>query len=38
LTYYNNDFSKKLLLVLEGMNSEGKLVRVVKPIDPTSQD
>lgn len=38
LTYYNNDFSKKLLLVLEGMNSEGKLVRVVKPIDPSVQD
>lgn len=38
LTYYNNDFSKKLLLVLEGMNSQGKLVRVVKPIDPSVQD
>lgn len=38
LTYFNNDFSKKLLLVLEGMNSEGKLVRVVKPIDASVQD
>lgn len=38
LTYFNNDFSKKLLLILEGMNSEGKLVRVVKPIDPSVQD
>jgi hypothetical protein len=38
LTYYNNDFSKKLLLVLEGMNSQGKLVRVVKSIDPSVQD
>ena len=38
LNFFNNDFSKKLLLVLEGMNSEGKLVRVVKPIDSNSQD
>lgn len=38
LNYFNNDFSKKFLLVLEGVNSEGKLVRVVKTIDSTSQD
>lgn len=38
LNFFNNDFSKKLLLVVEGMNSEGKLVRVVKSIDASSQD
>ena len=37
LNYFNNDFSKKFLLVLEGVNSEGKLVRVVKTIDSSSQ-
>ena len=38
LNFFNNDFSKKFLLVLEGVNSEGKLVRVVKAIDSSSQD
>ena len=38
LNFFNNDFSKKFLLVLEGVNSEGKLVRVVKEIDSSSQD
>jgi hypothetical protein len=38
LNFFNNDFSKKFLLVLEGVNSEGKLVRVVKAIDSSTQD
>jgi hypothetical protein len=38
LNFFNNDFSKKFLLVLEGVNSEGKLVRVVKAIDSSIQD
>jgi hypothetical protein len=31
--FYNNDSSKKLQVVLEGMNSNGKLTRVVKIIE-----
>lgn len=31
--FYNNDFSRKFNVVLEGINSAGKLTRVVKTID-----
>lgn len=31
--FYNNDISKKLLIVLEGVNAEGKLARVVKMLE-----
>jgi hypothetical protein len=31
--FYNNDTSKKLQLILEGMNSNGKLTRVVKILE-----
>lgn len=31
--FYNNDFSKKLLIVLEGINVNGKIARVVQHID-----
>jgi len=33
LEFYNNDISKKLRIVLEGMNAEGKLARVEKLIE-----
>jgi hypothetical protein len=33
IEFYNNDSSKKLQLVLEGINSNGKLARVVKLIE-----
>lgn len=33
IEFYNNDSSKKLQLVLEGINSNGKLARVVKFIE-----
>ncbi len=33
IEFYNNDSSKKLQLVLEGINSNGKLARVVKYIE-----
>jgi hypothetical protein len=33
IEFYNNDVSKKLQLVLEGINLDGKMVRVVKPIE-----
>ena len=28
LTFYNNDFSKKLRVIIEGVNAMGKLTRV----------
>jgi hypothetical protein len=31
--FYNNDISKKLQVVLEGVNGAGKMVRVVKIIE-----
>lgn len=31
--FYNNDFSKKLLVVLEGINSEGRMTRTVKYLE-----
>ena len=33
IEYYNNDVSKKLLLTIEGINAEGKLIRIVKVIE-----
>ena len=33
IEFYNNDISKKLQIVLEGMNADGKLARVVKFIE-----
>jgi hypothetical protein len=33
IQFYNNDVSRKLQLVLEGTNSEGKMTRVVKLIE-----
>ncbi|MFX9058123.1 hypothetical protein ABTN75_19915, partial [Acinetobacter baumannii] len=32
LEFYNNDVSKKFKVILEGMNSDGKLARVEKII------
>jgi hypothetical protein len=33
ITFYNNDFSKKLRIVLEGINEEGKLIHIEKVIE-----
>jgi hypothetical protein len=33
IEFYNNDTSKKILIVLEGINSNGKLIRVVKYLE-----
>lgn len=33
IEYYNNDVSKKLLLIIEGINEKGKLIHVEKVID-----
>jgi hypothetical protein len=33
IQFFNNDFSKKLQLVLEGVNGDGKMTRVVKMIE-----
>ena len=33
IEFYNNDISKKLQIVLEGMNADGKLTRVVKFVE-----
>lgn len=33
ITFYNNDFSKKLRIVLEGINDEGKMVHIEKIIE-----
>ncbi|MBR2649214.1 MAG: hypothetical protein IKD55_10270 [Sediminibacterium sp.] len=33
IDFYNNDVSKKLLLILEGINADGKMTRVVKTIE-----
>lgn len=33
IEYYNNDVSKKLLLTIEGINAEGKLIRMVKVLE-----
>lgn len=34
--FYNNDLSKKFLVVLEGINANGKMTRVVKLLDGVS--
>jgi hypothetical protein len=31
--FYNNDISRKLRIVLEGINAEGKLARVEKVLE-----
>lgn len=33
IEFYNNDFSKKLLVVLEGINSEGRMTRTVRYLE-----
>ncbi|GAC1533078.1 MAG: Plug domain-containing protein [Sediminibacterium sp.] len=33
LEFYNNDISKKLQIVLEGINGDGKLTRVIKSLE-----
>lgn len=33
IEFYNNDFSKKLLLVLEGINADGKMARTVRILE-----
>ena len=33
IEFYNNDISKKLLVVLEGVNGDGKMTRVVKLLE-----
>jgi len=33
ITFYNNDFTKKMKIVLEGMNEEGKLIHIEKEIN-----
>ncbi len=33
VTFYNNDFSKKLKVVLEGINDEGKMVHIEKTLE-----
>jgi hypothetical protein len=38
ITFFNNDISKRFQLVLEGVNGDGKMTRVVKLIDSKSQD
>jgi hypothetical protein len=33
IQFFNNDISKKLQVVLEGINSDGKMTRVVKMLE-----
>jgi len=33
ITFYNNDFTKKLRVILEGINDEGKMIRIEKIIE-----
>jgi len=33
ISFYNNDISKKLCIILEGINAEGKMTRVVKLVE-----
>ncbi|MEO7801432.1 MAG: hypothetical protein ABIR81_05505, partial [Ginsengibacter sp.] len=33
LSFYNNDFSKKLCLILEGINADGQMSRIVKILE-----
>jgi hypothetical protein len=37
IEFYNNDISKKLLVVLEGVNGDGKMTRAVKLLDATTK-
>jgi hypothetical protein len=33
VTFYNNDFSKKIKVVIEGINDDGKLIHFEKIIE-----
>ncbi len=33
VSFYNNDFTKKMRIVLEGINAEGKMIRIEKVIE-----
>jgi len=33
LTFYNNDFTKKMRIVLEGINDDGKMIRIEKIVE-----
>ena len=33
IIFYNNDFSKRLRIVLEGINEEGKLIHIEKILE-----
>ena len=33
VTFYNNDLSKKLRVVLEGINAEGKMIHIEKIVE-----
>ena len=33
ITFYNNDFTKKMRIVLEGVNGEGKMIRIEKVVE-----
>ncbi len=33
VTFYNNDFTKKMRIVLEGINEEGKMIRIEKIVE-----
>lgn len=33
ISFYNNDISKKLCLILEGINEEGKMTRIIKILE-----
>jgi hypothetical protein len=33
ITFYNNDFTKKMRIVLEGINDEGKMIRIEKIVE-----
>jgi len=33
ISFYNNDFTKKFRVVLEGINADGKMIRIEKIIE-----
>ena len=33
ITFYNNDFTKKMRIVLEGINADGKMIRIEKIVE-----
>ena len=33
ISFYNNDFTKKMRIVLEGINEEGKMIRIEKIVE-----